>query len=85
MVMAACDVSKNMCVVARRKGIYATVAHLDAVTFLGEQPPRTADLILAGDVMPYIKDIQPLFEAAALVLKPGARCVYDMCMYGICR
>jgi len=71
--MAGCDVSKNMCAVARRKGMYATVEHTDAVSFLGLQPPAAADLLVAGDVFPYMKDLQPLFDAAARALKPAAR------------
>ena len=37
-----------MCSVARRKGLYATVAHTDALTFLNQQAPAAADLLLAG-------------------------------------
>ena len=73
LLMAACDVSDNMCRVARRKGIYATVAHADAVSFLEEQPAQAADLIVAGDLLPFIQDPRPLLAAAARVLKPGAR------------
>ncbi len=75
-VMAGCDVSAEMCRVARRKGMYATVAHADAVEFMLEQAPGCCDLVVAGDVLPYIKDLTPLFAAAARMLKPGARFVF---------
>lgn len=73
VVMAACDISHEMCRVARRKGLFATVAHADAVSFLEQQPAQAADLIIAGDLMPFIQDVRPLLSAAARVLKPGAR------------
>ena len=71
--MAGCDVSEIMCQVARRKGLYATVAHADAAGFLRSNGAHSADLVVAGDVVPFIKDLAPLFAAAAHVLKPGAR------------
>jgi predicted TPR repeat methyltransferase len=73
MVMAGCDISDKMCQVARRKGAYASVAHADAVAFLADQPPHAADLIIAGDLAPFMQDLRPLLAAAARVLKPGAR------------
>ena len=73
LVMAGCDVSEHMCQVARRKGLYATVAHADAASFLRSNGAHSADLVVAGDVVPFIKDLAPLFAAAAHVLKPGAR------------
>jgi len=77
MVMAGCDVSQGMCAVARRKGLYVTVAQEDAATFLLQQPPNAADLVIAGDVFPYIKDLQPVLAAGLHVLKPGARFTFS--------
>ena len=34
---------------------------------------QAADLVIAGDVLPYIKHLLPLFKGAARVLKPAAR------------
>jgi len=34
---------------------------------------QAADLVIAGDLLPYIKHLLPLFKGAARVLKPAAR------------
>jgi hypothetical protein len=41
-----------------------------AEVYLGEQDACSADLITAGDVLPYIGDVASLFTQAARVLRP---------------
>jgi predicted TPR repeat methyltransferase len=62
------DLSPGMIEEARAKGIYdrLDVASLEA--FLAEEPPASADLLLAADVLVYIGDLEPIFSAAARVL-----------------
>ncbi len=64
------DLSANMLEGARRRGRYADLLKVDAVTFLGSAPSRF-DLVFAADLLVYLGDLAPLFSAAASGLKPG--------------
>ncbi len=64
------DLSAGMLEEARRTGLYAGLRQGDVVAFLDEET-LPADLILAADVLVYLGDIAPLFQATRQRLGPG--------------
>jgi predicted TPR repeat methyltransferase len=69
--LAGCDLSAAMVAQARTKGLYHTLACLDGVAALQQEPPGTFDLVVAADVFVYIGDLQPVFAASHAVLASG--------------
>jgi predicted TPR repeat methyltransferase len=67
------DLSAGMLREARRRQVYARLVEADVVDFLADEPPASADLVAAADLLPYLGDIRPLFAAVARVLVPGGR------------
>lgn len=65
------DLSAQMLAQARRSGAYARLVRADLVEGLAAESPAGTDLILAADVLIYIRDAAPLLCEAARVLKPG--------------
>lgn len=65
------DLSPQMIERARATGVYARLAVTDLVQGLANEPPASAELILAADVLIYIQDVAPLLREAARVLPPG--------------
>ncbi|MCP9628130.1 methyltransferase domain-containing protein [Rhodopseudomonas palustris] len=65
------DLSAQMLAQARRSGAYARLVRADLVEGLAAESPAGTDLILAADVLIYIRDAAPLLCQAARVLKPG--------------
>jgi predicted TPR repeat methyltransferase len=53
------------------KKIYDALIHRDAVDFLKEVAPDSADIVLACQLISYMGDVEELFAQAARVLKPG--------------
>ena len=70
-VIDGVDLSGRMVDIARRKGVYRDLRVGDLLAFLGDQPPASADLVVAADVLIYIAELAPVFTAAARVLAPG--------------
>lgn len=58
------DLSRKMIERARSKNIYDDLHCNDIIEFLHESG-KTFDLMIAADVLPYLGDLGPLFEAAA--------------------
>lgn len=65
------DLSPRMVDLARQKGVYRSLAVGDLMAFLAGEPERSADLVLAADVLIYVADLSPVFAGAARVLRPG--------------
>ncbi|ACE99429.1 Methyltransferase type 11 [Rhodopseudomonas palustris TIE-1] len=65
------DLSPQMIERSRATGVYARLAVTDLVQGLANEPPASAELILAADVLIYIQDVAPLLREAARVLPPG--------------
>ena len=67
----ACDLSHRMLAVAKSKRVYDRIVVNDAVRFLNKEVALgMADLIVAADVLIYIHDLQPLFDAVERALQP---------------
>lgn len=65
------DLSPQMIERARANRVYARLAVTDLVQGLANEPPASAELILAADVLIYIQDVAPLLREATRVLRPG--------------
>ncbi len=65
------DLSAKMVREAEKKGCYDELAVGEVVDFLRQQS-EPADLLLAADVLTYLGDLEPLFQAAFATLQPGA-------------
>lgn len=66
------DLSPGMLTKAATKGIYDHLFAIDAVDFLNQQQ-ETFDLVLCADALPYVGDLQPLFDSVARRLNDGGR------------
>ena len=64
------DLSPRMIDLARQKGIYQSLHVADIVEFMQAGTARF-DLVVAGDVFVYLGDLQPVFGAVMVRLKPG--------------
>ncbi len=64
------DLSSGMITKARERAIYDELIAGEVVEEL-ERRPATFDLIVAADVLVYLGDLTPLFNAAATALRPG--------------
>ena len=62
------DLSPAMISEARRKGLYDRLASGDMLAFLCAEDERSADLVLAADVLVYVADLVPVCCAVARVL-----------------
>lgn len=65
------DLSSKMIEEARRKGLYDRLAVGDIAPFLGQEPERSAHLVIAADVFAYVADLPDVCAAAARVLDDG--------------
>jgi len=70
------DLSEKMVAVAADKGVYNTLATGDVVRFLLDDC-QEYDLFVAADVLTYLADLEPLFEAIARRSSPGGRFVFS--------
>ena len=66
------DLAENMVEIAHEKGLYDTLYVADAVDYLGDNDDVPFDLICATDVLPYLGDLEPLFEGVAKNALPRA-------------
>jgi predicted TPR repeat methyltransferase len=67
--LAGVDLSPQMLEQARRRGVYDELVCADMAAALRG---RSADLLVAADVLVYLGDLQPLFSAAGDALRAGA-------------
>jgi predicted TPR repeat methyltransferase len=65
------DLSPRMIEQARARGIYQDLTVGELVASLGALAPARYDLALAADVLVYLGELAPLFDAVARVLRPG--------------
>ena len=70
------DLSPAMIAEATRTGLYSALQAGDMLDWLALQPPRSADLMLAADVLVYVGDLAPLFAAVARVLGAGGPALF---------
>ncbi|MFO0965140.1 MAG: tetratricopeptide repeat protein [Gemmataceae bacterium] len=71
------DLSPRMLAEAQRRGVYDELIEEELLTTL-RQAEGAFDLILAGDVLVYLGDLRPLFEAARRALRPGGRFAFTI-------
>ncbi len=64
------DLSGGMLAKAAERNAYADLVQADIVDFLRDRA-ETFDLVLAADVLIYLGDLAPLFEALSPVVRPG--------------
>lgn len=69
--MIGFDLSAQMIERSRATGLYARLVVTDLVAGLAAEPPASADLILAADVLVYVRDVGPMLREAARVLTQG--------------
>lgn len=74
--LAGVDLSAGMVARARDKGHYDRLEVGDIVACLAAQAPASADLIVAADVLVYIRDLAPVFGATRRVLRPGGYFIF---------
>lgn len=68
--LAGVDLSRRMLDIAAQRACYDTLTQGDIVEFLCSHP-ATFDLAVAADVLVYIGDLLPLFQAAHSALRHG--------------
>lgn len=71
------DLSSGMVEQAKRRGIYDRTEVGELVDFL-RGTPRAFDTIVAADVLLYLGDLGPTFEAAAKSVRPGGRFAFTL-------
>ena len=64
------DLAAKMLAIAREKNIYDALIEAELLGFM-RQTSECYDCIVAADVLPYLSDLSPLFEALSLRLSPG--------------
>jgi predicted TPR repeat methyltransferase len=69
--LSGCDLSEGMLAVSRGKPVYERLVQADAVAFLAAEPPDSADLVTAADVMIYVGELRPVFEGVSRTLARG--------------
>jgi predicted TPR repeat methyltransferase len=69
--LSGCDLSEGMLAVCRGKPVYDRLVQADAVAFLAAEPPDSTDLVTAADVLIYVGEVRPVFEAASRTLVQG--------------
>ena len=70
------DMSANMLECAQKKNLYDETFHGDVFDYLS--PNIRVDLILCGDLLPYLGDLDPLFSACTQSLKPRAKWLFSV-------
>lgn len=71
------DLSSAMIEKAKERNIYDRLEVADLVEVL-RKAPRGYDLLVAADVLIYIGDLSPTFEAAAMALRPGGLLAFSV-------
>ena len=77
--LVGCDLSRRMIEEARKKrGVFDELEACDCVAFLQRRVvPGSADLIVAADVLLYLRDLADLFDAVGTALQPGGLFVFS--------
>jgi len=75
--LAGIDASPEMIRKSRQRAVYDRLEVGDLVDAMRRQP-RAFDLLIAADVLIYIGDLLPTFEAAAQSLRPGGLFVFSV-------
>lgn len=70
------DLSEKMVAVAAEKEVYDTLVTADVVQFL-LQGNTQYDLIIAADLLTYMADLEPLFQAVSQKNRPGSLFVFS--------
>ena len=68
--LAGVDLSPAMIEKAKERGVYDRLEAADMIEVL-QRAPAAYDLLVAADVLMYLGDLAPTFEAAAAALRPG--------------
>jgi predicted TPR repeat methyltransferase len=68
--LAGVDLSAAMIEKARERGVYDRLEAADMIEFL-KRSPQAFDLLAAADVLMYLGDLAPTFEAVVTTLRPG--------------
>ena len=76
--LAGVDLSPGMIGMAQKKQIYDRLVVAELLTFLGDEPAASANLILAADVFVYIGDLKAIFAECARVLQPGGLTAFTL-------
>ena len=71
------DLSPAMVEKARERGAYDRLEAKDILDALRGSPQRW-DLLVAADVLMYLGDLAPVFEAAVAALRPGGRFAFTV-------
>ncbi|WP_022722054.1 class I SAM-dependent methyltransferase [Rhodopseudomonas sp. B29] len=66
------DLSAQMIERCRATRLYTRLVVTDLVAGLAGEPPASANLILAADVLVYMRDVGPMLREVARVLMPGS-------------
>lgn len=76
-LLAGVDLSAAMIEKARERALYDELAIGELVAFMRERP-AAFDLLISADVLLYLGDLSPTFEAAARCLRPGGRFAFTL-------
>jgi predicted TPR repeat methyltransferase len=76
--LAGVDLSPQMVEKARERGVYDHLHVGELVATLREVPPSSFDLLVAADVLIYLGDLGPTYEAAAAALRPGGLFAFSL-------
>lgn len=71
------DLSPGMLAKARERGLYDQLDEGDLLAAMSARP-ATYDLITAFDVFLYVGELQPVFAAAAVTLRPGGLVAFSI-------
>ena len=69
--LIGCDLSKGILREAKSKGVFGALEQMDAVAFLHRRDANSADLIVATDVLVYMRGLEDLMCEAARALAPA--------------
>jgi predicted TPR repeat methyltransferase len=70
-VIDGVDLSSAMLLQAKQLGVYRELVQADIRDFLANVPSRSADLVVAADVLIYVGELAAVFASVARVLEPG--------------
>jgi predicted TPR repeat methyltransferase len=65
------DLSSAMLLQAKQLGVYRELVQADIRDFLAAVPSRSADLVVAADVLIYVGELPAVFDSVARILEPG--------------
>jgi predicted TPR repeat methyltransferase len=65
------DISENMVAMADEREVYDDLYVGEAVAFVESWDEEHFDLIVATDMLPYLGDVEALFDGVAAILEPG--------------